>query len=162
MTSDYLIRSMNPEQCVDFYTRVLGLKLHVPAPHRGAAKQRAHPVSSTGGASEAGASPQDGRDPPAAGDEPHAYFRINHRRIAPYQDNARSRAKVKGLVVTGEQPGELYFMVRIPLQEICARLKELPEEAGGRMLSHSGNIQRLRILKLRDPDGNQLHLVELG
>ena len=28
MTSDYVIRSFKPDQCVDFYTRVLGLKLY--------------------------------------------------------------------------------------------------------------------------------------
>ncbi|MFV0601968.1 MAG: VOC family protein [Brachymonas sp.] len=162
MTPDYVIRSFKPEQCVDFYTRVLGLKLHQSGSRR--RQGQMEPESAQQGQpSQSNAELAAGAIPaiavkPGKG----ALFKINHRRIALLQKTAVRRSSAKAVTASVLRGGEMYFMARFPLKDICERLQELPDGIGGRFVQHTGTTQQLRILKLCDPDGNQLQLVELG
>ena len=91
-----------------------------------------------------------------------ALFRINHRRIRLFQKTAGRHGGEKAGTASANLAGEMYFMARFPLKDICARLQEFPESVGGRFMRHAGTGQQLHTLELRDPDGNQLLLVELG
>lgn len=162
MTPDYVIRSFKPEQCVDFYTRILGLKLHQSGPRRKQGQMGPEPV-------EQGGSPEGNAEPaanaiPAMAFKPGkgALFKINHRRISLLQKTTARRSSAKAGTASVSRGGEMYFMARFPLKDICARLQELPEDIGGQFVQHTGTTQQLRMLELRDPDGNQLRLVELG
>lgn len=162
MTSDYVIRSFKPEQCVDFYTRVLGLKLYPSGLRRRVGQtdpgpqpvQQENPSKSD---AELVADAMGAMANPGKG----ALFRINHRRIRLFQKQRVAMA-VKRRVRLLQTWLETYFMARFPLKDICARLQEFPESVGGRFMRHAGTGQQLHTLELRDPDGNQLLLVELG
>ncbi len=160
MTPDYVIRSFKPEQCVDFYTRVLGLKLHQSGSRRRQGQmeptQQERPSQSSAELA-AGVIPAIAVKPGKG-----ALFKINHRRIALLQKTAVRRSSAKAATASVLRGGEMYFMARFPLKDICERLQELPDGIGGRFVQHTGTTQQLHILELRDPDGNQLRLVELG
>jgi hypothetical protein len=156
MTPDYVIRSFNPEQCVDFYTRILGLKLYQSGSRRRLGQRVPEPVQQE-------RSPEGGAIPviafkPGKG----ALFKINHRRIVLLQRPADRRSSAKAGTASVLRGGEMYFMARFPLKDICARLQESSSDIDGRFVQHTGAMQQLRMLELRDPDGNQLRLVELG
>ena len=164
MTSDYVIRSFKPDQCVDFYTRVLGLKLYPSGLRRrvGQTDPGPQPVQQENPSKSNAELVADAMGAMALKPGKGALFRINHRRIRLFQKTAGRHGGEKAGTASANLAGEMYFMARFPLKDICARLQEFPESVGGRFMRHAGTGQQLHTLELRDPDGNQLLLVELG
>lgn len=166
MTEDYVIHTTRPDLCLDFYTRILGLRFEERPPRRVAAKKN-QPLQAVATASQT-APPLDAQEKsenaPAACMAGSTMFKINHLRIAPLRRNAAiRRAHAKPLPrVPGSAGVDMFFVARHPLEAIQQHLQALCWTAVCEPVAYCGSIHQLRILYLLDPDGNRLRLVELG
>ena len=166
MTEDYVIHTTRPDLCLDFYTRILGLRFEERPLRRTGAKNNG-PLRAAATASQT-ATPLLGQEKPenapAACIAGSAMFKINHLRIAPLRRNAAMRrVHAKPLPrVPGSAGVDMFFIARHPLETIQQHLQTLCWTAACEPVAYRGSIHRLRILYLLDPDGNRLRLVELG
>ncbi|MDO5653500.1 MAG: hypothetical protein Q4G39_05290 [Brachymonas sp.] len=158
MLYDYVIRSSQPEVCVEFYTTILGLK---PKGFR----RRKNNGNNNGVAPAVGQQAAPGNGAGA----PMQMFRITHTHITsikPEVNKSRKGANhaAEPSASTAEERQELYFMTRYPLADIHARLKnaQLPGKAHFPLTHLKGSATELRILQISDPDGNRLRLVEFA
>ena len=117
MTSDYVIRSFKPEQCVDFYTRVLGLKLYPSGLRRrvGQTDPGPQPVQQENPSTSNAELVADAMGAMALKPGKGALFRINHRRIRLFQKTAGRHGGEKAGTASVNLAGEMYFMARFPL-----------------------------------------------
>lgn len=152
MSAAYVIFSSNPNLCVQFYTRVLGLKnkkKRTITKNKKAepfSKQKAEAVNS-----------------PDTSSDIRTPFLINHEYIEELSSiqDAPKNAVIETNRFKNPISVELYFIVKESLDDIFQRLKKGAFVGSSRVLQLEGVSNALRILHLYDPDGNKLRLVEL-
>lgn len=171
----HFIFSTRPQQCVDFYTRLLGLEWRDETVNPVAAPQCASPdgvkiaqaETDVSGAAPA-SQPPDQLSGHLSDQFPdqwpaEAVFRIDSGQIARVlPEDAPSILGQPMARIPGSEGQDMYFLTRYSLDFIHARLRAENWPGLGEPVRHKGAVHTLRVLHLIDPDGNRLRLVELS